>query len=248
MTQDATLQRQYEMTDHSTRNYDPYTWGKYRITLKWLNRFVPEWKNGKILNVGCGAGDFSALLLKDGAMPANLVSCEPDSETYNFAKANLKTFPDTRVLNQSLNEIELPDSSIDLIVMHDVLEHIEDDLEAVRLLKRLLHSNGSLLLSVPTHQWLFGRHDEELLHFRRYSVANLCALLESEFKLVKVRNYGFLFIPITLVMSKWLRIPYPKSSTKMDWKYWCARTLSWFEERFAFPTGNSVIILARPKP
>ncbi|HEV7682001.1 MAG TPA: class I SAM-dependent methyltransferase [Pyrinomonadaceae bacterium] len=63
------------------------------------------------------------------------------------------------------------DHRYDLIVMHDVLEHLPEDFAALRHAKTVLKSNGFLFLSVPF------KHDPEITHVRSYSEATLIRLL-----------------------------------------------------------------------
>ncbi len=65
--------------------------------------------------------------------------------------------------------VDAPDGDFDLVMMMDVLEHIEHPVEFLRdeVAPRL--APGALVLaSVPAHQWLFDDHDVALAHFRRY--------------------------------------------------------------------------------
>jgi len=59
----------------------------------------------------------------------------------------------------------------DLIVMHDVLEHLPEDFAALRHARTVLKSDGFLFLSVPY------KHDPEITHVRSYSEATLTRLL-----------------------------------------------------------------------
>ena len=59
----------------------------------------------------------------------------------------------------------------DLIVMHDVLEHLPEDFAALRHARTVLKSEGFLFLSVPY------RHDPEITHVRSYSEVTLNRLL-----------------------------------------------------------------------
>ena len=59
----------------------------------------------------------------------------------------------------------------DLIVMHDVLEHLPEDFAALRYAKTVLKPDGVLFLSVPY------KHDPEITHVRSYSEVTLTRLL-----------------------------------------------------------------------
>ena len=61
----------------------------------------------------------------------------------------------------------------------NVLEHIEDDREALRSFHRVLIPGGHVLIWVPAVQAAYGPLDAELGHFRRYSKASLRAAFEA---------------------------------------------------------------------
>ena len=75
--------------------------------------------------------------------------------------------------------IQLPfrAGAFDVAVASDVLEHIADDSAAVSELIRVVRPGGSIVVTVPAHQWLFSTHDTALHHFRRYSKAALRSVL-----------------------------------------------------------------------
>ena len=57
-----------------------------------------------------------------------------------------------------------PDDSYDLVVACDVIEHIDDDVSALREWRRVLRAGEGLLLTVPAYQWLWSGHDVNLHH------------------------------------------------------------------------------------
>ena len=54
-------------------------------------------------------------------------------------------------------------------LMINVLEHIEDDVAALRTLRRLLRPGGRIVLYVPALNGLYGAYDRKVGHFRRYA-------------------------------------------------------------------------------
>lgn len=65
---------------------------------------------------------------------------------------------------------EPPEGGFDVLMMLDVLEHVEDDRAFLReLVQDRLRPGGRLVFSVPAWNLLFSEHDRLLKHFRRYS-------------------------------------------------------------------------------
>lgn len=65
------------------------------------------------------------------------------------------------------------------IVMINVLEHIDDDVETLSILRGFLDNEGVLVLYVPAHSFLFSSFDAKVGHHRRYSQSSLRVKLES---------------------------------------------------------------------
>lgn len=227
----------YTQDDHLFRDRDQYAAGKYAITLRWLKR---ESSGTMLVNIGCGAGDFNIAAARAGYFVS---AFEPDPRAAEVATK--KAPPGVEVSVGSLADAAKTHAKAPLVVLHDVLEHIEDDRGAAAALAGMIPSGGLLLVSVPACSWLFGKHDEELFHFRRYSKSSLLGLFEEEFEVKRIRWYGFLFIPITLIFSVFLRKPYPQPDGKRGLAYWIIRAFVAAEKRVPFPLGTSLLLLAK---
>src|SRR6185312_3944233 len=78
----------------------------------------------------------------------------------------------------SLLEMPVAQDSFDFAVTLDVIEHLEDDLGALRELRRTVVPGGALLVTVPAYQWLWSGHDEINHHHRRYTRGSLQKVAE----------------------------------------------------------------------
>lgn len=63
----------------------------------------------------------------------------------------------------------LENESVSVVVMLDVLEHLEDPVRVMKHISNALKPDGGLVFTVPAHRWLFGDWDRRLGHFRRYT-------------------------------------------------------------------------------
>ncbi len=120
-----------------------------------------------IVDFGAGTGTFAQRV----AMAGHTVRCiEPDPALRRrLAAAGLGVYASTE---------EVSPASLDYIYSLNVLEHIEDDLGALRALQSRLKPGGRLMLYVPAFQSLYSSMDRLVGHFRRYRRHQLLALLE----------------------------------------------------------------------
>ena len=74
------------------------------------------------------------------------------------------------------DQIDLPPESFDVVLLTDVLEHIEDDVESAKTALGLLRPGGLVVATVPAYQWLYSPRDVQHHHFRRYGKRQFAAL------------------------------------------------------------------------
>jgi SAM-dependent methyltransferase len=228
----------YTSEDHSFRESDPYARAKYELTLRWL---APYMQAGDLLyNVGVGSGYFNHLAAARGL---HVVGCEPDPLAYEAAR---RTAPaGVELVNQRLDEFADARSPAKFVVMHDVLEHIEDDSAAVQALRRIVATGGRAIVSVPALQSLYGLHDEQLGHYRRYEAAALRRVLEGAFTIRRLQWYGLASIPIAFYFSRWKRQAYPIGTTRSTAGAVYGRICA-LESRIPMPIGTSLIAELTP--
>ena len=229
---------EYTQADHLGRENDRYAFFKYEETLRWLDRAGLQ-KGARILNVGCGAGDFNALASDKGYVVDGI---EPDLEALSIAKRRSRAV--SRLSNESIFDF-IPEEKYDAVVIHDVLEHIEDDAGAVERLAFFLKGSESAILvaSVPANQFLYGLHDEKLGHFRRYSRREFSSLISKNFEVIDNRSIGLVGIPAALYFSKWKRREYPVGKGGIGDSI--LRLSCKLEKHVRFPAGTSVMILGK---
>lgn len=235
----------YTQDDHKSRKNDSYALGKYHLTLKALERARFHKKDGDLpllLNVGCGGGLFNELAIEAGF---RVIACEPDATAYSLAEEF--THPNLKIYLGDISAIQ-PPVSADAIVCHDVLEHIDAENEALRMIANSMHQDGIFIISVPALDRLFGFHDIQLGHFRRYNKTTLKRALNFFFDIESVRYYGFFGIPLALYYSRMKNIEYPQlKSSETNIVFRIIKVLISIEVRIAFPIGTSVIAIARKR-
>jgi SAM-dependent methyltransferase len=134
----------------------------------------------QVLEVGCGIGTTSLRLAE---IAERLVCIEPNLNCVSRARAALDGNPKISLRICHLEECdrdELIRQRFDTIVCVNVLEHIEDDIRALRLFRELVATTGGqVLIFVPAVQAAYGPLDAALGHHRRYSKRSLRQAFES---------------------------------------------------------------------
>ena len=222
----------YTIADHEARDEDPYALGKYRVTLRWLAGIEAR----RVINIGCGGGVFNDMLAARGY---DVLGIEPDPGAYAMASARAGSRYEVRQCG--LFELVEQDAR-PIIVMHDVLEHIDSEAAAVSQVASVVTAGGHAVVSVPALEALFGHHDRQLGHFRRYSKRTVRRAVARSFEVERLRYYGFSGIPAAFWYSRHRGVPYPSLGGEGLIGKVAGRVMS-LEERVPLPLGTSVMTL-----
>lgn len=151
---------------------------------------LPE--NPTLLEAGCGTGGNLSLLRKFGALDA--FEFDTDSRMTAQAKSGMEipfgALPD---------DVPFGDRRYDLIVLLDVLEHIEMDEASLAALGNMLAPQGRILITVPAMPWLWSKHDDVHHHFRRYTRKSLREVAEKAgFRVRNTSYFNFFLFPLAV--------------------------------------------------
>ncbi len=145
---------------------------RHRLRESLLLRMLLSGRPGPaLLNAGAGQGTFSQLLESRGF---EVTSVDPSPAAVELLRRRVRG----PVLAASAGELPFADASFDGAVLGEVLEHIEDDLSALREVVRVVRPGGVVAASVPANPAWFGPSDEWAGHHRRYTreaLLELCA-------------------------------------------------------------------------
>lgn len=138
-----------------------------------MDRFLP-YLRGHVVEIGAGAGSMSLLLAPH---VERLDVVEPSANLIPVLERRLGGHKHVHVSRGLLADdlARRPDHSVDAVVLINVLEHIEDDDEALGEVARVLVPGGNLLLYVPALPMLMSDLDRLHGHFRRYRRRKLAA-------------------------------------------------------------------------
>jgi SAM-dependent methyltransferase len=185
---------------HKNAAYEDRHWwfkGRRCIINKVLD-YLSLPSKAQILEMGCGTGGNLSLLSQYG----KVYGVELDNFARNYAlKRHIAP-----ILPGSLPyDIPFEDSFFDLIVLLDVLEHVEEDGLSVMQLYRKQKPGGYLLITVPAFPALWSAHDESHHHKRRYIFKTLGSILrEANYNIVFHSYINTILFPI-IALSRMIK-------------------------------------------
>ena len=145
---------------------------------QWMFRRLGQFIGRRILEVGAGIGNFTQLLLDRELVVASDI--HPDCVAYlrrRFAAHDNVVTLEMDAADPAV--AQLTRYNLDTIVCINVLEHVADDLAALRCMFESLGAGGRLVLLVPAFQFLFGSVDRSLSHHRRYTRRTLLPKIQA---------------------------------------------------------------------
>jgi glycosyltransferase involved in cell wall biosynthesis len=143
----------------------------------WLWEKAAPYVGARVLEVGAGTGTMTRQM----ASRELVVATDVDEKYVRMLRNTFSNDAHVRVCKFDLGG-DVPaelGSGFDSIVCLNVLEHVEDDVRALRHLHDLLAPNGRLVLIVPALQSLYGEIDRAIGHYRRYERADLMEKLRA---------------------------------------------------------------------
>jgi SAM-dependent methyltransferase len=166
--------------------------------LSWVAELCRVHLGHRVLEVGAGLGAITARYEQGREVVANDVS----APCVRALRKRFADHPNVSVEDRDLRVLEL-DARFDSVLMVNVLEHIADDVEALRGLSQLLVPGGDVVVYVPALNGLYGALDEKVGHYRRYSVWRLREVFrEAGLQPVELRWVNCLAIPAWAAFSR----------------------------------------------
>lgn len=187
-----------EIYDKEEKHQNTYWWftGKRDIVLDVINHYCIMKPKSKVLDIGCCMG----LMLK---AYRDKLSCDVEVYGLDYERRAVEycqcDWGKDKIVQGALpDNMPFPASCFDMISALDVLEHVEDDNQALTVINNLLTENGYLVVTVPAMKCLWGYNDIAVHHKRRYTKDELISKIEkSGFQIIMCSYYNFwLWVPI----------------------------------------------------
>jgi len=216
------MDRDYELQTH--RAEDRHWWYRGRRTVlarAIANLGLPQ--PARVLDAGCGSGRNMVELARLGTV----TGIELSQTSVSLARARLLG----DVIEGSVLSMPFDADSFDLAVSLDVIEHLDEDLDALRELRRVVAPGGSLLVTVPAYGWLWSGHDEINHHYRRYTRRSLQRVAEEAgWKQTRTTYFNSLLLPVAILLRALDRLSTKTTESSLD--LWVPpEPLNWVLER-----------------
>lgn len=174
----------------NSSNRHPWELARYNVFLDLISPYINLNQKLTILDIGCGDCYFIGRLSEE--FP-NLNCIGIDINFTDEQIESFKTIYPKINLYKSLSDIYSIESRVDLVLLMDVIEHIQDDNLFIQeeLNQVTFKYNPLIFITVPAFQSLFSHHDVLLEHYRRYNLSNLSNTLTSHN--YNIINSGYFF-------------------------------------------------------
>lgn len=186
---------------------------------------------------------------------------EPGSEGAMNAKRKRGV---TYVICATIEDAKFLPNSLPAIGIFDVLEHIEDELSFLKIIRELLPAEGKLYITVPAYPFLWSFEDIHAKHYRRYTLNSISAILSTCGFQVEFKTYFFRLLPIPIFLFRTipLKLGLKKNSTltrikkehavnntlfKKLLSIFLAGEVCKIEKKQSIPFGGSCLAVAKPQ-
>lgn len=185
---------------------DNYWWhiAKRKLVLRLLDRFACA--PGRLVEGGIGSG-------------RNLVEFE--QRGYEVTGFDLMPESVEHVRSRGIEDVRVHDledpwpvdsGSLRAVVLLDVLEHIQNPVKVLKHVHQSLSADGAVVVTVPAYPWLFSRWDEQLGHFRRYTIREFRRqAIEAGFRVQWLNHWNSFTLPAAMAVRGWEKL-FPQRS------------------------------------
>jgi len=147
-------------------NIDDWWWSRGRRALvkSLVSRYADGAQVKKVLEIGCGTGATIEQL-----KPLAEIVCGLDISPAALRYCRQRGIDSICVADVS--SLPYQSNEFDLVIGVDVIEHVDNDVSALREIYRVCRPGGLMILTVPAFQFLWSRRDEQHHHKRRYTLS-----------------------------------------------------------------------------
>ena len=208
----------------------------------WIFDLCAPHFGASVLEVGAGHGDFTSRLVDAGLQ---VTAIDLSQRCVDILSNDYGSNPSVTVFHSDLERLP-GDDRYDSVLLVNVLEHIDDDLEALVHIRHRLKPGGRVILFVPAFDGLYSDFDRLVGHRRRYRRSHLVTLVDrAGFEVVDARYINSLGAFVWWVFARRMRqIPTSQLPVKA-YDRLAVPVLRRFETGRSPKVGQSVLMIAR---
>lgn len=214
--------------------------GQAKNYLRWIQELCQPHLGRRVLEVGSGRGDLTAGFAENRTLVAT------DCSQTNLTHLRQRFGNDPNIEVEALDAAKYsPRELFDSVVMINVLEHIEDDVAALRRLATGLAVGGKIVLYVPAFAALYSPWDAKIGHFRRYTAASLAGTVRAAgLRPTELRYVNAFGAVMWFTFCRMLRQEPAQTWVVRSWDKVALPVLHAVERRVSPPFGISVFCVA----
>lgn len=208
----------------------------------WLSSLARPHLGEDPIELGSGLGDYAQRWLGLGVPKVTATELDPARLAYlqqRFAR-------EERVVVRSMDVLKPSGAGHSALVAFNVLEHIEDDVAALRGAHTLVRPGGRVVMFVPAFPFALGAFDRAVGHYRRYTLATLRAAYEDAG--LEVESAQYVNMPGLLTWFLAVRLlrmtPSDGIAVRVFDRFVTPAARRW-ESRHRVPFGQSVLCVGR---
>lgn len=211
----------------------------------WQNRIIARELGARVIEVGCGIGNFTQTILdREAVLGVDIdLNCIVLYRQRFAGCANLEA----KLCDVSSDQfLALREFAADSCVALNVLEHIEDDHGVLARMASVLRPGGVIVLLVPAFAFLYGPIDRNLGHVRRYTPSSIRSMAEAlNLQVSKLR-----FINLVGFFGWWMNARVLKLEAQSEHQIgifdrWIVPIASRIEEHINPPLGQSLLAVLK---
>lgn len=180
----------------------------------YIKRRLSSYEKASFLDVGCGCANVTGYLYEHGIKnitgwdmnPAGISICKTRYPQINFEQKNFLT-----------STLDFVYDKYDALGVFDCIEHISDDVQALKHLGSLIKPGGRIFITVPAMDSLWSKMDDYYGHYRRYTRESLMQSMRlADLRLVECNYIMAPLVPLLMVRRKWRKIRDCQTAEQVD--------------------------------
>ena len=207
----------------------------------WIYENITKELGTKIAEIGSGVGNFTEFLLRNDH--ARIDAYEPCTKMHLNNKFSKN--PRVNCINSNFELVSKScDYKYDSVIFINVLEHIQQDLDAIKNAYNITRPGGKLIIFVPALQFLYSKFDRSIGHYRRYQKSELTKLVQNaSFKIMSCEYFDSIGIVPWFVFMKVMRQGLSSRNT-FTYDTFVVPWLKILEKKISPPLGKNMLLTA----